>query len=298
MHNALFQHMFASSPVLDADEAQFANPRPFYDQPWSKSDCGLAGLSNPSDLSPLEQLSSGLPSLWPPARSGALDMHMTQGILRMPNTRETKVSTVQHVRSLGRQHGSIRLKTESMADLPTSVPEEFLPERSETPLCTKIARKRPASSKKPRRKPAPQIGDTHPADTTWPSEDACVQSCTIQEARVNTNDIPQSVQLGQVVHADPAPSPPARPTKNVRRIHAQVNPADTLWYLSQGMIPTIPPPRPRKSSMRLGPTPPSTSAPLPAPAIHLPYRQKDLPELDHDSDSDSMSSSIEEPLSS
>lgn len=298
MHNALFQHMFATSPVLDTDEAQFMNLHPYYDQSWPKTTKGFAGLSKPNELSPLEQLSSGKPSLWPHARNGGPNVHMTQGILRMPNTRETKVSTVQHVHSLGRQHGSIRLKTESVWDTPTSVSEESPPERSETPLCTKIARKRTMSSRKPRRKPAPHIGESCPADAVRSSDDACVHSCMAEETDVLMDGHPHGVLLGQVVHNEPAPLPPARPQKDARRIPGQAVPANALWYLSQGMIPIIPPPRPRKSSMRLGQAPPSTHVPLPAPAIHLPYRQTDLPELDHDSDSDSMTSSIGEPGSS
>ncbi|SHO79535.1 Hypothetical protein MSYG_3884 [Malassezia sympodialis ATCC 42132] len=297
MHNTLFQHMFASNPILETGEVQYLNLYPSSDPSWSKAGNGSTEVLEPNELSPLEQLCSGIPPLWPHARSKFLDVNLTQGSLRTPNTHETKVSTVQHVCSLGRQHGSIHLKTECVSDTQGDLPETSLPSRSETPLCTKIARKCLSSTKKPRRKPAPHIGDLSTAHAVHISEDASVPSHMAEDTPVDLNNHRQGVLLGPVARSDPSSLPPARPQKNALRIYGQKAPATALWYLSRGMTPVTPPPRPRKSSQRLDPSPAPTNAPLPAPAIHLPYRQMDLPELDPDSDSESIPSSIGEPVS-
>ncbi|WFD24255.1 hypothetical protein MEQU1_002952 [Malassezia equina] len=286
--------MFASSPLLDSDDAPRMDT--CTDSSWKKADFVSPGVSKRNDLSPLEQLCSGMPSVWPQRPSGPLDVHMGSGILRMPNVRATKVSMVQHVRTLGRQHGSIRLKTESVYNSDQVSKEYVLPERSETPLCTKIARKRPSLHKKPRRKPAPPIGDPCPPESVQPAENAPAIDYLPQVAPVRTDGPTQLACLGQVAPIEPVSVPPPRPQKNMERVHGHKAPGHALWYLSQGMIPIVPPPRPRKSSMRLASTSPWTDTPRPAPGISLPDRHAVVPELDPDSDSDSIPSSVEEPV--
>lgn len=269
--HALFQHMFATSPVIETEEAQCTDLLHSYlpsdiqgltthPQPL---DLAQVGFSKRCDLSPLEQLYAGILLPWSRPGYHPYDGELEQGVMLMPQARETKVSTVQHVSLLGRQHGSLRIKTESMDDMHSPRPTESEIQQCYTPLGTRIARNRAWTSKKPRRKPVPHRGNPC-TDRTTSTEDVSIQG----PVTVNNSMCLASVELN---HAPEEAMPPALPQKDARRTQV---PRSLGLGLGLHNTLSLPPPRPRKSSRRICP----------------------VPELDPDSETDSIPSSADEPV--
>ncbi|KOS13299.1 hypothetical protein Malapachy_0040 [Malassezia pachydermatis] len=193
-----FGHMFATSPVLDTGKELLTD---HHHDVWDRKD----RLPEPPII---EQ-----------------PFHMVH-ILRMAQTKATKMSSVKPIQQLGRQHGSIRIKAESMPvneqEAEVLETSSSVAESTEVPLCTKIARTRSMKSTPPRRKPAPKLDED------------------MLEG--------QHATLSLAPEQKTAPVPPQLPKKSQERSLTKA--IQPFPYLQNGLIPIVPPPRPSKNPLR------------------------------------------------
>ena len=243
--------IFAPSPILGEHGAQFVP----LDHGMSSQ--GATMHMEPSvlqeklhsDLSPVEQMSSGHN-----AKSSLMNGRWSKSLLRVTRLGEIKMSTVKPIHPIGRKHGSIRVKTQSVqapgeaavSNEDFSVMPGGIPLRAETPLCTRIARSASRKSQRPRRKPAPQVDEF---------------ACT-----------PLPAEPLQTKTFDPSTVPPPRPPKHpLRHLHlATVEPGPSLPNQLAGLKPLRHP------------------SPTIYEAMHA--SDNDMPALMSDGDTDSLSS--------
>lgn len=236
-----FGHMFATSPVLDTGKELLTDHHhdvwdrkdrlpepPIIEQPFHMGMLGTNKHTLFASLSPLDQVSNDVhyqrvedmhTGKWPRSRKA---VH----ILRMAQTKATKMSSVKPIQQLGRQHGSIRIKAESMPvneqEAEVLETSSSVAESTEVPLCTKIARTRSMKSAPPRRKPAPKLDED------------------MLEG--------QHATLSLAPEQKTAPVPPQLPKKSQERSLTKA--IQPFPYLQNGLIPIVPPPRPSKNPLR------------------------------------------------
>lgn len=247
----VLSRIFAPSPILGDNGAHFV---PF-DHGMSKQDAVMHREPSVlqeklhSDLSPLAQVSSGHD-----ARPALKTGKWGKPLFRAARLREIKMSTVKPVHPLGKKHGSIRVKTQSVrvpdeavtSDNDVPILPGSIPLRAETPLCTRIARSASRKSQRPRRKPAPQVDGF--AWMHFPAASMHTRTC------------------------DSSTVPPPRPPKN---------PLRSLYHSTKGPEPFLP--NQLAGLKLLSHSPPTVSESMQA-------SDNDVPALVSDGDTDSLSS--------